>query len=48
MVGGSLTSEQVVGYLKRTGIKAEPKDDGTYKVLVPCWRVDVLHECDIL
>ncbi len=48
MVGASLTSEQIVGYLKRTGLKAFPKEDGTYKVLAPCWRVDVLHECDIL
>jgi phenylalanyl-tRNA synthetase beta subunit len=43
MVGASLTAEQIVGFLKRTGIKASPVGDGTYKVLVPCWRVDVLH-----
>lgn len=48
MVGGPLTPEQIVGYLKRTGIKATPNGDGTYKVLSPCWRVDVLHECDLL
>lgn len=23
-------------------------EDGFYHVLSPCWRVDVLHECDIL
>jgi phenylalanyl-tRNA synthetase beta subunit len=48
MIGGPLTSEQIIGFLKRTGIKATDKGDGTYKALVPCWRVDVLHECDIL
>ena len=34
---------KIVSFLKRTGIKAIPKDNGFYKVLVPCWRVDVLH-----
>jgi phenylalanyl-tRNA synthetase beta chain len=48
LVGAPLTSEQIVGFLKRTGIKAHPNQDGTYRVLVPSWRVDVLHECDIL
>lgn len=48
MVGTSLKSEQIVQYLKRSGIKAIPKDNGTYKALVPSWRVDVLHERDIL
>ena len=48
MVGASLTPEQIIGFLKKTGLKAKHQEDGNYKVLVPSWRVDVLHECDIL
>jgi phenylalanyl-tRNA synthetase beta chain len=29
-------------------MSAKPTEEGTYKVQVPCWRVDVMHECDIL
>lgn len=43
MVGAELKPEQIVGFLKRTGLKAIPQENGTYKVLAPCWRVDVLH-----
>jgi phenylalanyl-tRNA synthetase beta chain len=48
MVGTVLVPEQIVGFLKRMGIKATNNGDGSYQVMVPCWRVDVLHECDIL
>lgn len=40
--------QQIIGYLKRTGLTAEVASEGTYKVLAPFWRGDVLHECDVL
>ena len=48
MVGASIAKEEIVGFLKKTGMKATPQGNGMYKVMVPSWRVDVLHECDIL
>lgn len=48
LVGAKLTSDQIVHFLKKTGLQAIPQEDKTYKILVPCWRGDVIHECDIL
>lgn len=48
LVGAKLTSEQIVHFLKKTGLQAIPQEDQTYKILVPSWRGDVIHECDIL
>ena len=48
LVGDAISPENIVSYLKRTGMSATPNGNGTYSVSVPSWRVDVLHECDIL
>jgi phenylalanyl-tRNA synthetase beta chain len=38
----------VIGFLRRTGLTATVASEGTYRVLAPFWRGDVLHECDVL
>ena len=48
MVGAKLTAGQIVHYLKKTGLEAIPIENDSYRILVPCWRGDVIHECDIL
>jgi len=48
MIGAPLTSEQIVHFLKKTGLQAIPIENESYRILVPCWRGDVIHECDIL
>lgn len=48
LIGAKLNPEDVVGYLKRTGLTATIAEEGTYKVEAPFWRGDVLHECDVL
>ena len=48
MIGAKLETEQVIGYLARTGLTATLEAEGRYKVLAPFWRGDILHECDIL
>lgn len=48
MVGSPLTSEQIIESLKRMGVKAVQNEDKNYTAHVPAWRVDVLHECDLL
>lgn len=48
MVGAKLEQSQIISYLEKTGLTAVPLENNTYKVLVPCWRADVIHECDIL
>lgn len=48
LVGDTLKSEEVIHHLSRTGLTATVAGEGEYKVHVPFWRGDVLHECDIL
>jgi phenylalanyl-tRNA synthetase beta chain len=48
MIGAKLTAEQIVHFLKKTGLQAIPIENSEYRILVPCWRGDVIHECDIL
>lgn len=48
LIGAPIAPEAVVANLARTGLTATPGDNGKYKVEVPFWRGDVLHECDIL
>lgn len=48
LIGAKLNPEDVVGYLKRTGLTATIAEEGTYKVEAPFWRGDILHECDVL
>jgi phenylalanyl-tRNA synthetase beta chain len=48
LIGASITPEQVITYLKRTGLTATVAGEGEYIVFVPFWRGDVLHECVIL
>lgn len=48
LIGSSLTSDQIIQFLRRMGFVLDSHADGNYKVLVPAWRSDVIHECDIL
>jgi phenylalanyl-tRNA synthetase beta chain len=48
MVDSSLSSEQILRYLKRSGLRGEVIDDSQYRVWVPFWRADILHACDII
>jgi len=48
LIGNTLTSEQIIHYLSRTGLIATKAGDGEYTVEAPFWRGDILHECDIL
>lgn len=48
MVGAKLGKQQIIHFLKKTGLQAIPIENDEYKILVPCWRGDVIHECDIL
>jgi phenylalanyl-tRNA synthetase beta chain len=43
LIGAKLTAEQIVHYLKKTGLEAIPIENDSYKILVPCWRGDVIH-----
>lgn len=48
MIDNKLTKEEVLRYLKRSGLEGEAIDAQSYKVLVPFWRADILHACDII
>jgi phenylalanyl-tRNA synthetase beta chain len=48
MVDAKLSSEQILRYLKRSGLSGEILDESTYRVWVPFWRADILHSCDII
>lgn len=48
MVGAKLEQSQIIHFLKKTGLQAIPIEGDSYRILVPCWRGDVIHECDIL
>jgi len=48
MVDSTLSSEQLLSYLKRSGLEGEVIDAESYRVSVPFWRADILHACDII
>jgi phenylalanyl-tRNA synthetase beta chain len=43
LVSAKLAAEQIVHYLKKTGLEEIPIEKDSYKILVPCWRGDVIH-----
>lgn len=49
ILGVDLTTENVVDYLERAGLDANPTtDERRYEVAVPPYRVDVLHSIDLI
>lgn len=48
MVDSQLTSQQILSYLKRSGLEGESADAESYRVSVPFWRADIMHGCDII
>lgn len=47
-IGMDLTAEKIVETLERTRFDAEIIDENTVKVTVPRYRIDILHEVDII
>jgi phenylalanyl-tRNA synthetase beta chain len=47
LLGLSLTAGEMAGLLRRMRFGAEPDGDGKVRVLVPCYRADILHDWDI-
>ncbi|MEG3224087.1 MAG: phenylalanine--tRNA ligase subunit beta [Methanobacteriales archaeon Met13] len=48
IIGIKLTANQVVDALKRVRMGAEKVDEDEVKVLIPPFRVDILHEVDLV
>ncbi len=48
MLGTSLTSEVASRYLKRAGYGIARRGRDTLKVEVPCYRIDIMHQIDIV
>jgi phenylalanyl-tRNA synthetase beta chain len=47
LLGLSLTPEEMAQHLRRMRFGAEPDGDSRVRVLVPCYRADILHDWDI-
>ncbi|WP_292520073.1 phenylalanine--tRNA ligase subunit beta [Methanoculleus sp.] len=47
LLGLSLTGEEMARHLRRMRFGAEPDGDSRVRVLVPCYRSDILHDWDI-
>lgn len=47
-IGMPLTAEKIVKTLEKTRFNAEKIDEETVKVTVPRYRIDILHEVDII
>lgn len=47
-IGLNLTADQIVETLQKTRFNAEKKDEETVHVTVPRYRIDILHEVDII
>lgn len=47
-IGLDLTSDKIVETLEKTRFNAEKIDEDTVKVTVPRYRIDILHEVDII
>jgi phenylalanyl-tRNA synthetase beta chain len=48
IIGVDLTSLDIANYLSNVRIGAEIEDDDTVKAIIPAYRVDILHEVDII
>ncbi|NLB00360.1 MAG: phenylalanine--tRNA ligase subunit beta [Methanomicrobiales archaeon] len=47
LLGLSLTADEMVRLLRRMRFGAEPDGDSRVRVLVPCYRSDILHDWDV-
>lgn len=47
-IGMELTAEKIIQTLEKTRFNAEKVDDNTVRVTVPRYRIDILHEVDII
>lgn len=48
LLGMPITAEQAESYLSRLGFKPETDGDGTFRVLSPTWRPDIVREVDLI
>lgn len=48
LIGEDLTAFDVVKMLRRVRLDAEALDDDNVSVLIPAYRIDILHEVDII
>jgi len=48
ILGLKLTDETILNLLKRNRYGAEQTTPGTINVTIPCYRVDVMHQVDIV
>jgi len=47
LLGIRLSAEEMAGLLKKMRFGAEPAGDDSVRVLVPCYRADIMHDWDI-
>jgi len=47
LTGISMTSSQMAGFLEKMRFGTEVIDEDKVKVLIPCYRADIMHDCDI-
>ena len=48
LIGEDLTASDVVKMLRRVRLDAEAEDEDKIHVLVPAYRIDILHEVDVI
>jgi phenylalanyl-tRNA synthetase beta chain len=48
LLGLNLTAQQISGLLLTAGLGVESVSNGSVSVLVPCYRVDVMHQVDLI
>lgn len=48
LIGEDLTASDVVKMLRRVRLDAEALDEDNVRVLIPAYRIDILHEVDII
>ncbi len=48
LIGEDLTTSDVVKMLRRVRLDAEALDEDRIRVLIPAYRIDILHEVDII
>jgi len=48
MIGLSITPSEIVEYLEMMRLRANLKNEGLLEVMIPAYRADFLHECDLV
>ncbi len=48
LLGTNLTNRDMTRLLKRAGYDAFPKEKDTLRVKVPCYRLDIMHQVDLV